>query len=85
MKNPKWKCAYPGTHKVRYGGKFLTNWTGYNLTLLPSEYGTISGDKLRGYEDEVCHLTAYPNSLLVCSFFDYKITNIWPRFTPPVC
>ena len=74
MKNPKWRCAYPGTHKVKYGGKFLTNWTGYNLTLLPSEYGTISGDRLRGYEDEVCHLTAYPNTLLN-QFEGYDLTG----------
>lgn len=74
MKNPKWRCAYPDTHKVKFGGKFLTQWTGYDLTLLPSEYGTISGDKLRGYEDEVCHLTAYPNSLLN-QFDGYDITG----------
>ena len=24
MKNPKWKCAYPNSHKVKFGGKFLT-------------------------------------------------------------
>lgn len=60
MKNPKWRCAYPGRHKVKFGGKFLTQWDGWHLTLLPSEYGTISGDNLVGSEGEICNLTAYP-------------------------
>lgn len=33
MKNPKWKCAYPNSHKVKFGSKFLTQWDGYHLTL----------------------------------------------------
>lgn len=74
MKNPKWREAYPARHKLKYGGKFLTSWTGYGLTLLPSEYGTISGDKLRGYEDDICHFTAYPTTLMN-EFQGYDLTG----------
>lgn len=74
MKNPKWREAYPQGHKVKFGNKFLTTWAGYNLTLLPSEYGTISGDKLVGYQDDVCNLTAYPTTLLN-EFQGYDLTG----------
>lgn len=74
MKNPKWREAYPQGHKVKFGNKFLTTWTGWELTLLPSEYGTISGDKLIGYHDDVCHLTAHPNNLLN-EFQGYDLTG----------
>lgn len=52
MKNPKWREAYPQGHKVKYGGKFLTTWSGYSLDLLQTNGGTISANKNRGYEDD---------------------------------
>lgn len=57
MKNQKWKCAYPGTHKVNFGGKFLTQWDGYHLTLEQSTGGTISADKLKGYQGQSANLS----------------------------
>ena len=61
MKNPKWKCAYPGTHKVKFGGKFLTQWDGYHLTLEQSTGGTISADKLKGYQEQSANLSYTAN------------------------
>ena len=52
MKNPKWREAYPQGHKVKYGGKFLTTWSGYSLDLIQTNGGTISANKNRGYEDD---------------------------------
>lgn len=52
MKNPKWREAYPQGHKVKYGGKFLTTWSGYSLDLLQTNGGTISAQRNRGYEDD---------------------------------
>lgn len=52
MKNPKWREAYPNSHKVKYGGKFLTTWSGYSLDLIQTNGGTISANKYRGYEDD---------------------------------
>lgn len=58
MKNPKWKCANDtGTHKVKFGGKFLTQWDGYHLTLEQSTGGTISADKLKGYQEQSANLS----------------------------
>lgn len=57
MKNPKWKCAYPNSHKVKFGGKFLTQWDGYHLTLEQSTGGTISADKLKGYQEQSANLS----------------------------
>lgn len=39
MKNPKWRCAYPGTHKVKFGGAYLTGWEGHKP---PSPYTDLS-------------------------------------------
>ena len=52
MKNPKWREAYPQGHKVKYGGKFLTTWSGYSLSLEQTNGGTISAQRNRGYEDD---------------------------------
>lgn len=62
MKNPKWRCAYPGTHKVKFGGKFLTQWDGYHLTLEQSTGGTISADKLKGYQGQSANLSYTANT-----------------------
>jgi len=61
MKNPKWREAYPQGHKVKYGGKFLTTWSGYNLTLEQSTGGTISADKLKGYQEQSANLSYTAN------------------------
>ena len=62
MKNPKWKCANDtGTHKVKFGGKFLTQWDGYHLTLEQSTGGTISADKLKGYQEQSANLSYTAN------------------------
>ena len=52
MKNPKWREAYPQGHKVKYGGKFLTTWSGYSLSLEQTNGGTISAQRNHGYEDD---------------------------------
>lgn len=57
MKNPKWRCSYPGAHKVSFGGKFLTQWNGYNVNYLPSLNGTVSGDKNKGFEGDTVTLS----------------------------
>lgn len=62
MKNPKWRCAYPNSHKVKFGGKFLTQWEGYHLTLQQSTGGTISADKLRGYPEQSANLSYTANN-----------------------
>lgn len=62
MKNPKWKCAYPNSHKVKFGGKFLTQWDGYHLTLEQSTGGTISADKLKGYQGQSANLSYTANT-----------------------
>ena len=61
MKNPKWKCAYPNSHKVKFGGKFLTQWDGYHLTLEQYTGGTISADKLKGYQGQSANLSYTAN------------------------
>ena len=61
MKNPKWRCAYPNSHKVKFGGKFLTQWDGYHLTLEQSTGGTISADKLKGYQEQSANLSYTAN------------------------
>jgi hypothetical protein len=61
MKNPKWRCAYPGTHKVKFGGKFLTQWSGYHLFLNQNEGGTITADKTKGGYNETVTLSSIPN------------------------
>lgn len=62
MKKPKWRCAYPNSHKVKFGGKFLTQWEGYHLTLQQSTGGTISADKLRGYPEQSANLSYTANT-----------------------
>jgi hypothetical protein len=61
MKNPKWREAYPQGHKVKYGGKFLTTWSGYSLDLIQTNGGTISANKNRGYEDDQVNLSYTAN------------------------
>lgn len=77
MKNPKWKCANDtGTHKVKFGGKFLTQWDGYHLTLEQSTGGTISADKLKGYQEQSANLSYTANQ-------DYYF-NGWESTGAPV-
>ena len=76
MKNPKWKCAYPNSHKVKFGGKFLTQWDGYNLTLEQSTGGTISADRLKGYQEQSANLSYTANQ-------DYYF-NGWESTGAPV-
>ena len=89
MKKPKWRCAYPNSHKVKFGGKFLTQWEGYNVNYLPSVYGTVSGDKNKGYEGETVTLSNTANqyytldhyvvsgaSLYDGNKFDFNNTNV---------
>ena len=61
MKNPKWREAYPQGKKVKYGGKFLTTWSGYSLDLIQTNGGTISANKNRGYEDDQVNLSYTAN------------------------
>lgn len=89
MKNPKWRCAYPNSHKVKFGGKFLTQWAGYNVNYLPSINGSVSGNKNRGYEGDTVTLSNTPNqyytldhyvvsgsSLYGGNKFDFNNTNV---------
>ena len=76
MKNPKWKCAYPNSHKVKFGGKFLTQWDGYHLTLEQSTGGTISADKLKGYQGQSANLSYTANQDYYFNGWQSTGTNI---------
>ena len=61
MKNPTWREADPQGHNVKYGGKFLTTWSGYSLDLIQTNGGTISAQRNRGYEDDEVNLSYTAN------------------------
>ena len=66
MKNPKYVVSYPNTHKVKFGGHTMSPWTGYSLELIQTNYGRISADRFRGYQDDVVNLSYTPSA--ECTF-----------------
>lgn len=73
MKNPKWQCAYPNSNRIVFGGKFLTQWKGYKLTLQQSTGGTISANREYGYQGDQATLSNSPNNDY--GFVGYSITG----------
>lgn len=66
MKNPKYVVSYPNTHKLTFGGHTMSPWTGYSLELIQTEFGRISADRFRGYQDDVVNLSYTPSA--ECTF-----------------